>query len=571
MKTQLRFAAAVLGLLICSGVYAQTLPEAKRYTESEQYDKAKSTFRQLVAKEPTNGDNFYYFGNLMMVVDDADSAKKLYDQGVAINATNPLVHIGLARYYFMTGNPAEGQKEIAYAKSLLTTQAGPKGTNIPVARQQEIYLEMAKVYIDATPGDAQAALDLTNAAENLDKKNPTAEIYLVRGDAQLKKDPVVATPAIEYYNKAAALDPKSAKAYVRIGRVYAAGKNMVSAISFFNKALAIEPNFAPAYEYRGEAYYQIGKFDSAAVSYAKYLSINPDCYSRYRYTAFLYKSGDYENAIKQGDLVLACDSSITVVYRIIGRCYLEMKNPDANKAIVYFDKFFEKQKQYGKPKLIADDYIYRGRALSKNNKDSLAVIDYEKGLAVDTSRNDIYFDVATAYFKMKKYDKAGIYYKKKIDVNPAKATISDWNAYGRALYSQKDYVNADSAFKKVTEIDPKNPIGWFWRGRANAQQDPDGKKGQARPYYESYLDLAMADSLNKEKNKKDMISAATYLASYHFVVLKNYSCAKAYYLFIASLDANNEAAKTALEQDKNIKAATAAEMATCKLPASGTK
>jgi tetratricopeptide (TPR) repeat protein len=564
MKTPMKFAAAIFALFAGAGIHAQTLQDAIRFTENEQYDKAKSAFRQLIVKEPTTGDNFFYFGDLMLKTEDPDSARVLFQKGVDINATNPLTHVGLARYYMYTGKVAEGQKEIAYARSLVSTQAGKKGTaEMPNTRQAMILLEIAETYTWATQPDPDAAIQLTNDAEKIDPKNPN--IFLQRGDALWKKDQVNASAPITNYQQAAKLDPKSSIAYFRIGSVYASGQNMPLAISFFNKALSVDPTFAPAYRARGEAQYQIAKFDSASISYQKYLELNNDCYSRYRYSAFLYKSGDYDNAIKQGQMVLACDSSITVVYRIIGRSYAEMKTPDPVQAVTYMNLFFAKQKIYGKPKVSPDDYVIRGRAYSKNNLDSLAVLDYKNAITVDTSRKDIYFDFATSYFKMKKYDSAAVYYRKKIDAS-TKPAAGDWYALGQALYRQKDYANADSAFKKVTELDPKNPSGWVWRGRMNAQLDPQdvSKKGLARPYYEMYIELAGVD---KEKNKKDLIVAAGYLASYHHFTMKNYACSKAYYQYMQELDPANEAATTALTKDKDVKAATAADINTCKLPA----
>ncbi|HET6991247.1 MAG TPA: hypothetical protein VFJ43_07990, partial [Bacteroidia bacterium] len=459
-----------------------------------------------------------------------------------------------------TGNDPKGPQQIAYAKSLVTTQAGKKGLDMAASRQVQIYLEIAETETWAVTPNYDDAIALTESCEKLDPKNP--EVFLTRGDAQYRKDPLNGTAAITSYNTAARLDPKSCVANVRIGKLYMNGKNMQSAISFYNVALKTDSTFGPAWRLKGEAQYQFQHYDSAQKSMLTYLRLNDDPSARYRYCVFLYKSGNYTESINQGKLTLAKDSSITVIYRIIGRSYIESKTPDATMAIYYFNKFFEKQKLSGAPALIADDYIDRGKAYSKNSNDSLAIIDYNKGLQVDTSRTDIYFDVATSYFKMKKYDMAAEFYKKKIDLNPATATISDWNAYGRALFLQKDYVNADMAFRKVCVMDPPNPIGWYWRGRVNQTTDPDIKSDSTRIFYETYFDLANKD---KDKNKKELITASKYLAGYHYVK-KNFACSKAYFQYALDLDPTNADVKKTLETDKDIKAATAADITSCKLP-----
>lgn len=572
MKTHIKFAAACLFLLLSAGAYAQTVQDAIRLTETEQYVKANDAFRKLIAAEPTNGDYYFYFGDLLLKQEKNDSALLMFKKGVEINATNPLVHVGLARYYMYTGNTAEGQKEIGYAKSLLSTQAGKKGADLPVTRQVTIYLEMAETYIWATEANPDAAIELCNTAEKLDTKNPSAEIYLIRGDAKFKKNQGDATAAIADYNMAFKRDPKSCQAHLRIGQVYAAGKNMDSAIGYFNLAIKTDPNFAPAYAACGEALYQMSDYDSAAINYKKYLALNNDCYARYRYTAFLYKSGGYLKSIPEGKLAIACDSSISVLYRIMGNNYSGVAKDSAKSksaalyadtAVFYYSLFFQKQKKYKRPELSVDDYLNRAKAFSVMKKDSLAIIDLENAIQFDTTRKDVYFELAGKYFTMKKYDKAAYYYKKKIDSNPAKQEIADWNAYGLALLRMKDYVKSDSAFMKVIAIDSLSPYGWSGRGKANAGLDPDGSKGLARPFYERHIDAVNAlPEKDRAAHKRDLVTSALYMASYN-LVNKNYGCAKAYYLFVKDLEPANEKAKNGLE-DKTVAAATAADISTCK-------
>lgn len=548
-------------LLLSVSGFAQTLRDARKLTDNEQYEKARGVFKILVAKEPTNGDNFFYFGDLMLKMENPDSAKILFQKGADINSTNALTHVGLARYFMYAGDAVKGQQEITYAKSLVQTQAGKKGLDMAAARQVQIFLEIAETETWAIIPNYDDAIALTLTCEKLDAKNP--EVFLIRGDALYKKDPVNGTPAITSYNLAAKLDPKSCMANVRIGKLYANGKNMQAAIGFYNIAIKTDSTFAPAWRLKGEAQYAIMKFDSAQKSMATYLRLNDDPTARYNYCKALYKGGNYSEAIIQGNLALSKDSSITVIYRIIGRCYIESKTPDGAKSIEYFNKFFAKQKISGAPPIIPDDYIDRGKAYSKNKQDSLAIQDFNKALEVDTSRKDIYFDVANAYWNMKKYDKAAEFYKKKIDLNPAGSTTTDWNMFGRALFYQKDYANADLAFRKVTQMDSLSPIGWYWRGRSNAYMDKEMKSDSARIFYETFFDLAIKD---KEKNKKDLVKTSNYLGGY-YLVKKNFACSKAYFQFALDLDPTNPdnvEVKKLLETDKDIKAATAADITTCR-------
>src|SRR5438552_16615022 len=68
-----------------------------------------------------------------------------------------------------------------------------------------------------------------------------------------------------------------------------------------------------------------------------------------------------------------------------------------------------------------------------------------------------------------------------------------WNDYGIGLFLQGDLKGAAAAFKKVTEVDPKNPDGWVNIGRAAVQE---GDMDRAR----TVLEKAMSRSSNLSRS-----------------------------------------------------------------------
>ena len=61
-------------LLICANLFAQTLNDAIRLTDNEQYEAATALFKVLISNEPANATNYYYLGENYLLSDNADSA-----------------------------------------------------------------------------------------------------------------------------------------------------------------------------------------------------------------------------------------------------------------------------------------------------------------------------------------------------------------------------------------------------------------------------------------------------------------------------------------------------------------
>lgn len=209
----------------------------------------------------------------------------------------------------------------------------------------------------------------------------------------------------------------------------------------------------------------------------------------------------------------------------------------------------------GKPKLILLDYSYYGKLLAENGKDSLGVEELKKSIEMDPTFIDGYSDIASIYFKKKNFTESAKYYRLKI-AKTSKPDYNDYNYLGRALYQNKDYASADSAFTKVIEYLPNLTIGYLWSARSkNMQDNAEQPTGLAKGMYEKVISIGSADV---EKNKKDLISAYQYLGFYYFAN-KDYACSKAAYTALKELDPANEFVTKAFT-DKNITAAGSCEL-----------
>ena len=570
-------------LLIGVSLFAQTQNDAIRLTDNEQYEAATALFKVLIANEPSNATNYYYFGENYLLSDIEDSALMMYDQGAKIDPVNLLFQIGHAKLLLNRYSVAEMKRNSnianddyqamknSYEKLSIKTpeaeaqvnemkskaneadslyhvaEANVKTANAMLdeavlkagAKNAQILIESADALIRLKNKELEKARGLLDKAALLQTKN--AEIRILYGD--LYSELNNGTLAADYYNKALDLDPKSVKAIVNKGRLYKRSTNFEGAAEEFKNAIKLDDSFAPAHRELGECYYRLGKLEDAKTEYKKYLELSKNnCGARIRYASFLYLSKDYMGALNEiGQLKNTCDPNSPTLLRVTAYSLYETK--DSAKALPAVQKLFEKVSE---DKLIGQDYEYYGKIYILNNMDSLGADMLRKAYLMDKSRCDLLSDIWKAFDKMKKYAEAAAVMKEKIE-NCKGVTVTDHFNLGRSYFFSMDYISADSAFAKVNELSPKYASGFLWRAKTNAFIDSTSKGGLAKPHYEMYIEVASADSLNPTKYRSGLLEAYHYLASYHYIQLRDCDTALIYLRMIQDMDPEDKDNKKAIE------------------------
>ncbi|MBI2269096.1 MAG: tetratricopeptide repeat protein [Bacteroidetes bacterium] len=527
MKTILGF---IYFIVYCSVLNAQTLNEAIRMTENEQFESANKVFENLVIAEPTNGNYFYYYGENYFKNDLFDKAKEKYQKGIEVNPNNAINYVGLGKIQQAQGNRTDADANFFKAKTISQSKSAP------------VLMELADVYINADVKKIPEAITLLNQASVLEPKNP--EIYTLIGDAYLEQND--GNMAIANYEKALNIDKKFTKAILREGKLYSRAKNYNLALDYYNKAIAIDSTFAPAFRERAELRFRAGQAERATADYEKYLKLNDNISARIRHASFKFVSKKYKEAVEEINAIQKKDTTDINMYRLLG--YSLYETGDYVNGMMNMNKFFIKANAVGK-KMLASDYEYLGKNQVKAGKDSLGTISLLKAIQMDSTKTDLYSDIASGCLKQKNYPCAIMYYDKKIEASKDKiGGANDYYGLGRAYYFSKDYVKGDSAFAQLTRLQPNLPVGHLWRARCESQFDLDSKKGLAAPHYEKYIEKVGADV---EKNKKDLIEAYEYLGYYN-MLKKDYPKAKESWNKLKEIDPTNVKAKKALA-DPNLK------------------
>ncbi|MBK9317865.1 MAG: tetratricopeptide repeat protein [Bacteroidetes bacterium] len=482
---------------------AQTLKDAIQLNENEQQEEAAALYQQLIIKEPANGTIYYYYGENFIDAEQPEKAIDVFKKGLEKDPANPLNLIGQAELKLMTGDVNGGKTLIDLA---VKNAAGKNAL---------VLMEAGEAFMRYKKGqDLISAQTYLETAAKMDPKNP--EVYNLLGDlySELNNGTMAATN----YNKALDIDKNQVKALLHKGQLYKRSTNYDGAKIEFENTLKINPNFAPAYRELGEVYFKQRQIEKAKENYKKYLELSKNnTMARLRYAFFLHESDDNPSAQAEINIITRVDSTNLYMMRIMAYVAYEINlNDTALKTIA---KVFELT-ETDTSRRIGRDYAYYGKALAKAGNDSLGTDYLFRAIAFDQKNGDLYDDLGKMAMKAKKYDVAAKAYQDKI-ANVSKVTSGDFFSWGRALYSAKMYLEADSAFSKVTELSPTWPNGYLYRGRANGQLDSSFTSLSAVPHYQKYIDLISADSANVVKFGKELIEANSYIA---FAYLKQKDC-----------------------------------------------
>jgi len=505
---------------------AQTLQAAIKYTENEQFETATKAFKSLQLGQPTNGDIYYYIGENYFQNDDTDSAFYYFKKGVEIAPASPLNYIGQGKILQFEGKTAEAK--IQFDKAL--TMGANKNTTV--------LLKVAEVLIKAPQKDLDQAAKLLEIATKLEPKNP--EVYILTGDMYLEKTD--GNNAIANYKKAQDLDKTSVKAILRVGQLYGRAKNYTLALDKYQDAAKVDSSFAPAYREQGELYYMAKQYEKAKTKYKRYLDLAGNNFSaKQRYASFLFLNKEYKESISLFNELQKQDTTKNFVNRLLA--YSMYETGDYANGAIYINRFFNRA-PIEKTKIIASDFEYRGKIYSKTGKDSLAIIDLEQSIQMDTSKVDLYSDMGAIYLKMKKYDNSVKSYERKLKATN-KLNANDYFSMGRAYFFNQDFINADTCFGTVIKLQNTLPIGYYWRARTSNKLDPDGKLGLAKPYYEKYVEL----NTDTKKFMKELTEAYEYLG-YYYMLQKDNVKAKELWTKLKEIDPNNIKAQKAIDSIK---------------------
>jgi cytochrome c-type biogenesis protein CcmH/NrfG len=541
------------------GALAQN-DNAMRWLEMQQYNKAKAAF---ISNLRTNNSaaNWYFLGKIYSIQHNSDSARLCFSKVALADPKSNLGPVGQALIENMEGNKAQSLLSLDKVQKTATS-----------AKDVTSLIEIADARYMA--GDTIKWVDVLTTASNVDRKNPkpyiaAGKIYSKLGENYLQVS--FNGLASGRFEQAIYYDAANSEAQTYLANIYVRARNYQDAETILNKVIAKDSLYIPALKDLGELEYTLGKFDNASKAYGKYIQIAE--YSSKdlsRYITILYFNKEYAKANTLITTVLKTDPSNPVMLRLKGYTSFELESfPEGLDAM---NRFFALRSAKDTSKIIATDYEYYGKLLSRSGSDSLGIINLKKSLEMDSTKTDLLKDIALAYEKQKKNLQAVEYYEKFIAARNNNVASSIYFSIGKDMLVLANevagtadsvqgpvyLVHADSAFSKVIATAPNSPLGYLWRARARAGLDPTTTLGLAKDDYQKALEILELRNDN-QKYKNDLMESYRYMGYYNYLKYDAAKTAKddvareqaktdsmAFWQKVLGLDPENDIAKKAI-------------------------
>jgi len=510
---------------LVTGVHAQSLDDAKKALEAEQYAQAKGMLETLVKNKPKDGENYFYLGLVHIYNDHLDSALTIFDQGLTADPKSNLNKVGQGIVDLHNENASGAVTKFAEATAKL---------------KRKDYLELyhiGRAYIDAPNPDYQKAVQYLDQAKAKNAEDPL--IPLALGDAYLGLGN--ASMAYVGYRDASTLDNNLTRARVQMQVITRGSHAWQEAIDGLKQIAAEVPDYAPTYRELAETYHawantatkieDYNERNKQGVEYYKQYMDKTDysVESRIRYADFLVYAKDYDELQVQAAELAKLEDVNPKILRYLG--YSAYKKGQYQESKDALDRMFARMEP---ERIIQQDYLHLGLANIKLAGDDDALFEkgieeLKKAVAADSSIADDLHDVGTEFFTNKQYARALKIFDIPASTPTSRNYIYDNYYVGLAGYyavatkpadqrggpeNEELLRRADTAFGLVIEKAPNTKDAYLNRANVNKfLDDQENPKGFALPYLEQYIELVKADGeAEVQKNKTKLVDAYSTLA-----------------------------------------------------------
>lgn len=505
MKIKLFFALLAAGTISAA---AQGYQDGVDNYNAGRLDVAKTILLNNIANPQTDkAVAYYYLGNIAFNEGQTAEARANYQKGEQANPQNPYNLIGLGKVALFDGD--KGAAEDYFKKALSFNK-----------KNTAVIATIARAYYEVDPVKYAKEIDKNIEKALKDSKNTESAVFMLQGDMKAKNNPGEAAGLYEL-----AIESSKNKnfvnreAYVKYANTYfkVAPKFAIQKLEELNK---LEPNSALAQRELAEKYYDNDQFGSACIQYGKYMQ-NPNHFrsDEQRYAGLLFSAKEYEKSLEIANRVLAADPNNYFMFRI------SMMDKDALKDYPAVEELGRKLFSHPDAKLIPNDYILYGNALSNQGKVDEAVAIYEKAIELNPDRPELLVDLSEVYEKNGQNEQAVDAMKRYLDggngtVNDIVKMARRYDGLARSLEQDSPERAAAAAeglkyINMAIEKAPSTPIVYAIKSQIILGGTGNKPNAEMAQTYEKMLELLDADPENKSKYKS-LYTAADYMLGIYY-------------------------------------------------------
>lgn len=419
----------------------------------------------------------------------------------------------------------------------------------------EVLVGIGRAFLDAK--------DYTNAQKYVDlamaRNSKNCEAWILQGDLYVAQDD--GGKAAGAYQQAKYADPTNPEGYYRYAMVLRSSSPS-EAVANLEELRKYKPNY-PVDALAGRIFYRSAKpdYNKAIEYYGRVQDVTTmEDADITDYATITWMKGQREKSIEVCKQALAKNPRKPAWNRLVFYNYTDLKKP--TEALEYADRLFNKSDS---AHIIAEDYIYQGTALKFAGRTDEAISAFK--MALDSVKDNkaqkgsIYTSLKDIYLQKGDYDKAVSSYEQYLALQdaPTFESIDDFGTLYTDIASKKsqagDEAGAKAAFQKAdgvyADLLQKFPnyksYGNYMRAQINANLDPEGKAGLAKPYYQNVIDAINAKAEKSKSDNAMLRPAYTYMLVYAFNVTKSIPEAKEWAQKLLQVDPENATAKQVIE------------------------
>lgn len=502
------------------------IPAGIKFLNYEKNKSAKEAFQKAYDANPKDPQAIYWLGQAMLATDGGDptpeqiqATKALYQKGLQEVGSDAWLLVGMGHIGILEKEDINAVKQKFEQAITATTETKGKNKGKPNPAILNA-IGRANAEVSSDKGDHSYAIEKLKQAAAIDLTDP--DILINMGINYLKLGGENGGDAVKAYQEALTRDPKNARAFFRIGKIYQSQNNKELFEQNFNSAIEADPAFPPVY-FTYYDYYATRDVNRAKEYLDKYIAnADKDPVLDLVMADYLFRSGkNAESLAKVKELEAAVGSKVLPKLDVLYALNFD-RTGDSVQAKEALTKYFANAPVQ---KIAPGDYELAVKVFSKFPGSETQAVGYlERAMSVDTSKvNKLAYmsQAADLFGKAKMYDKQIDWLQRQAAMKGGTMSESDYYKLTNTAFTAKNYPLTIELSKKYMNDYPGKPQPYRFFKLAAIASDPDTTGVAAK--HLMYLD-SIYTTIDKEKYKIDIFRNLYYIlvsTTKEMVSLKN--------------------------------------------------